>query len=70
MVRYPASVRTQPREELLKHFGFKSSVKFPYNRMFSYAYLEAMLIDEKLAEGVDIYDESNWRVTHAYADTI
>jgi len=57
------------REELLKHFGFKSSVKFPYNRMFGYNYLEAMLIDEKLAEGVDIYDNSNWRVTHAYADT-
>jgi hypothetical protein len=23
---------------------------------------------ENLAEGVDIYDSSNWRVTHAYAD--
>ena len=58
----------QLRKELLKHSGFKSSVKFPYNKMFGYNYLEAMLIDEKLAEGVDIYDSSNWRVTHAYAD--
>jgi len=59
----------QLRKELLTHFGLKSSVKFPYNKMFGYAYLEAMLIDENLAEGVDIYDRNNWRVTHAYADT-
>jgi len=59
----------QLRKELLTHFGFKSSVKFPYNKMFGYAYLDAMLIDENLAQGVDIYDRNNWRVTHAYADT-
>ena len=58
----------QLRKELLKYFGFKSSVKFPYNKMFGYAYLEAMLIDEKLTGGVDIYDKNNWRVTHAYSD--
>ena len=55
------------REELLKHFNFKSSVKFPYNKMFGYEYLDVLLIDEKLA--VDIYDKNNWRVTHAYKDT-
>jgi hypothetical protein len=59
----------QLREELLKHFSFKSSVKFPYNKMFGYAYLDAMLIDEKAANTVDIYDKNNWRVTHAYPDT-
>ena len=59
----------QLRKELMTHFGFKSSVKFPYNKMFGYAYLEAMLIDEDLAGGVGIYDRNNWRVTHAYADT-
>lgn len=59
----------QLRKELLTHFGFKSSVKFPYNKMFGYVYLGAMLTDENLAQGVDIYDRNNWRVTHAYADT-
>ena len=59
---------SQLRKELLKYFGFKSSTKFPYNKLFGYAYLDAILIDENLVEGVDIYDSSNWRVTHAYAD--
>jgi GNAT superfamily N-acetyltransferase len=59
----------QLRKELLTHFGLKSSVKFPYNKMFGYAYLDAILIDEELVEGIDIYASSNWRVTHAYADT-
>ena len=59
----------QLRRELLTHFGLKSSVKFPYNKMFGYAYLDAILIDEELVEGIDIYASSNWRVTHAYADT-
>lgn len=58
----------QLRKELLTHFGFKSSVKFPYKKMSGYAYLDAIRIDEKLVEGIDIYDSSNWRVTHAYAD--
>jgi GNAT superfamily N-acetyltransferase len=58
----------QLRKELLKYFGFKSSTKFPYNKLFGYAYLDAILIDEKLVEGLDIYDSGNWRVTHAYAD--
>ena len=57
------------REQLLKYFGFKSSFKFPYNKLFRYAYIEAMLIDEKVADAVDIYDKNNWRVTHAYPDT-
>jgi len=60
----------QFRKELSKCFGFKSSVKFPYNRMFGYAYLEAMMIDEKLAGGVNIYDSNNWQVTHAYWDNV
>lgn len=57
------------RSELLKLFGFKSSYKFPYNRLFGYAYLDAVLIDDKVARQVDIYDKDNWRVTHAYPDT-
>lgn len=57
------------RSELLKLFGFKSSFKFPYSRLFGYAYLDAVLIEEKVAGQVDIYNKDNWRVTHAYPDT-
>ena len=56
------------REELLTHFGFKSSLKFPYNRLFAYGYLDAILIDEQVAERVNIYDKENWRVTYAHKD--
>jgi GNAT superfamily N-acetyltransferase/N-acetylglutamate synthase-like GNAT family acetyltransferase len=56
------------REELLKYFGFKSSTRFPYSKLSDYAYLDAILIDEKLAGAIDIYDKNNWRVTHAYPD--
>jgi predicted GNAT family acetyltransferase len=57
------------RNELLKRFGFKSSVKFPYSKMFGYPYLDAMQIDERFSESIDIYDRNSWRLTHAFADT-
>jgi GNAT superfamily N-acetyltransferase len=56
------------REELLMHFGFNSSLKFPYNRLFAYGYLDAILIDDQVAERVNIYDKENWRVTYAHKD--
>jgi len=56
------------REELLKNFNFKSSFRFPYNRAFTYGYLDALLVDERRAERIDIYDKNNWRVTYAYSD--
>ena len=59
----------QLRKELLTHFGFKSSVKFPYNKMFGYAYLDAIRIDERVAKEVDVYNKGSWRVTHAVSDT-
>ena len=57
------------REQLLKHFDFKSSLKFPYKKLFGYGYLDAICIDEQVAEKTNIYDKENWRVTQAYPDT-
>ena len=56
-------------EQLLKHFDFKSSLGFPYNKLFGYEYLDTILIDEQVAERVNIYDKENWRFTYAYRDT-
>ena len=53
-------------DDLLKTFGFKSSTRFPYNRVFGYGYLDAILIDDRIAERIDIYDKANWRITYAY----
>ena len=58
------------KEQLLTHFSFKSSFRFLYKKVFSYGYLDAILLDERLAESVDIYDKENWQVTYAYRDTI
>lgn len=55
-------------DDLLKTFGFKSSTRFPYNRVFGYGYLDAILIDDRIAERIDIYDKANWRITYAYQD--
>ncbi len=57
------------RDELLQHFGFKSSAKFPYNKFYSHGYLDAVQTNEQLAERANIYDKKNWRVTFAYPDT-
>ena len=56
------------RELLLGDFGFKSSFKFPYNKFYAKGYLDALLIEKKLAEVMNIYDEKNWRVTPAFHD--
>lgn len=58
------------REQLSKHLGFKSSSRFPYNRVSYYGYLDALLIDERIAERVDIYDKESWRVTCAFLDSV
>jgi GNAT superfamily N-acetyltransferase len=57
------------REQLLKYFGFKSSFRFPYDKIFGYGYLDAILIDERVAERINIYDSENWRVTYAFSDS-
>jgi GNAT superfamily N-acetyltransferase len=56
------------RKQLLKHLGFKSGFSFPYNRLFTRGYLDAIRIDDRVAAGVDIYAKENWRVTYAYSD--
>lgn len=55
--------------ELLQHWGFKSSFKFPYYKFFGRGYLDAILIDDSIAAKTNIYDKDNWRVTHALHDT-
>ena len=57
------------KKQLLKRFNFKSSLQFPYNRVFSYGYMDAIRVNEHRTAKVDIYDKENWRVTYAYADT-
>lgn len=57
-------------EELLKHLGFKSSLMFPYKRISARIYSTVRSIDEQMIAGVDVYEKENWRVTHAYSDTI
>ncbi len=56
------------REQLLKHFDFKSSLKFPYKKFIGYGYLDAILTNEQVAKRINIYDKDNWRVTYAYKD--
>lgn len=57
------------REELLKHFGFRSSLTFPSNRVVEKAYFVARGVNEQIGEKIDIYNKANWRITHAYLDT-
>jgi hypothetical protein len=57
------------RELLLGDFGSKSSSKFPYNKFTYKGYLDALLIDKRIAKVINIYDEKNWRVTSAFQDT-
>lgn len=54
--------------ELIKHLGFKSSFKYPFNRIFNYEYMDALLIDEQLGKRMDIYNKNNWRITNALPD--
>jgi GNAT superfamily N-acetyltransferase len=56
------------RNSLLDDFGFKSSFKFPYNKFAEIRYLDALLIDNKIANIKDIYEEESWRVTPAFHD--
>jgi len=64
-----AFIEPEFREQLLKYFGFKSFYSFPYNKIFDCGYLDAILIDERISERINIYDKENWRVTYAFHDT-
>jgi len=54
-------------DELIKN-GFKTSSKFPYNRVFQEAQFVAREVNTQAIGSFDIYDKDNWRVTRAYAD--
>jgi GNAT superfamily N-acetyltransferase len=54
------------RHELLEHFGFKSSLGFPYHKVMDSGYMDVLLVDERMANTIDIYHKANWRVTYAY----
>ena len=57
------------RRELLEYFGFKSSLKFPYNKFSGDPCLIVLELNERVRERVDIYNVENWRVTLAYSDS-
>lgn len=57
------------REELVRHFGFKSPLGFPYNKVLEKNYFVTREVNKEVIGGIDIYDKENWRVTQAYPDT-
>ena len=58
------------KKVLLEKFGCKSSVKFPYNRLTTNSYMDAIQIAKELPIKTNIYNEKNWRVTYAFHDVI
>ena len=56
------------KEELQKRFGFSSTFSFPYNRIIDSGYFEALSLNDQAIRGMNIYDKSNWRITHIYPD--
>ena len=59
----------QLKQELVRHFGFKSASKFPYTRFIGPGYLDALHLNDQAVSSIDIYDQENWRVTLAFVDT-
>ena len=55
--------------ELLSRFGFKSASKFPYNRFFSYNYMDVLHLDGNVTHSIDINNYKNWKITYAFTDT-
>jgi GNAT superfamily N-acetyltransferase len=56
------------QEELRLRFGFSSTSSFLYNRLIDPGYFEALSLNDQAVRGVNIYDKSNWRITHIYPD--
>ena len=61
---------SEPRlkEELQKRFGFSSTSSLLYNRLIDPGYFEALSLNDQDMGGMNIYDKSNWRITHIYPD--
>jgi len=61
--------QSNPIRELFKLSGFKSSFGFPYRKLYSHDYMDAILTEEQMAEYIDIYNKENWRISWAFMDT-
>ena len=55
------------KEVLRKHYGFRSTMSFPYRRIIDSGYLEALALDETVTD-IDVYNPVSWRVTHIFPD--
>jgi hypothetical protein len=53
---------------LKRHYGFKATLRFPYNKMIDSGYFEAMALNSTMLEGIDIYRPDSWRITYIYPD--
>ena len=56
------------KEELRLRFGFSSTSNFLYNRLIDPGYFEALSLNDQAITSMNIYDKSNWRITHIYPD--
>lgn len=56
------------RKLLLKKFGFKSSLQFPYRRLYPYSHMDVIHLDKEQTNKVSVYNPENWRVTPAFHD--
>ncbi len=56
------------RRIFMQKFGFRSSLKSPYSRFIAPGYMDLLLIDKNIADTLDVYDSTNWRVTYAYSN--
>jgi GNAT superfamily N-acetyltransferase len=55
--------------KLLKRYGLRSVLKFPHRKQYRDFLLDAILIQEQIAEPINIYDRENWRLSAAFTDT-
>jgi GNAT superfamily N-acetyltransferase len=58
-------------DDLLKNkLRFKSSRNFPLNRHFKDTSFVVRVIEDKLLEGIDLFDPQNWIITSAFHDSM
>jgi hypothetical protein len=65
IILIPSFINAKFNVELAQHFGFKSSVSFPYNRIVAEGCFTTRAINEKVTQKVDVYNEENWDDTFA-----
>ncbi len=64
-----SSPNTILRKELIENFRFKSSIKFPYNKLIEKRYFVTRYINKQVRSKIDIYDKRNWNITYSYCDS-